>query len=80
MRIGRVASCCTQEEIAERTGIDGYTVRDVLREMTELVKSLNSSAEHLVDFNIPHYNAWKFREKLEGNAWITRTLIPSWLS
>lgn len=42
-------ACYTQEEIAEREGIDPKTVRNILGEMAELPKVLKPAAEHLTD-------------------------------
>jgi len=57
-------ACHTQEEIAKTVGCDQDTVSEVLRNSAELPKSVRPLADHLVDFDPPIYNVWKFKRLL----------------
>jgi len=59
-------ACYTQEEIAEREGVDQDTVSEItLRKKAELPNSVNlqAQANHATDFEIPLYNIWKQQDK-----------------
>lgn len=55
-------ACYTQEEIAEREEIHKDTVSEICRKMAELPESDKPSADHLIDFEVPLYNIWKYKE------------------
>lgn len=61
-------ACYTQEEIAEVTGISRPQVSEVLSESAKLPKPAETTANHLVDFEVPLYNVWKFKEKSGGSS------------
>ena len=61
-------SCHTQEEIAEREDVSKMEVSRVCNEMAELPKCYKPAAEHLVDFEVPIYNVWKWQEKSKGSS------------
>jgi hypothetical protein len=49
------------EEIGEKEGISKMEVSRVCNEMADLPKSYKPHADHLIDFEIPLYNVWKFK-------------------
>ena len=55
-------SCHTQKEIAEAVNCSQQTIADNLPKMENLPKSAKPYANHLVDFDIPIYNVWKYKE------------------
>jgi hypothetical protein len=55
-------ACHTQEEIAKKCECPQQTVADNLPKMADLLKSVKPPADHLVDFQVPLYNAWKYKE------------------
>ena len=60
-------SCHTQEEIAEALSCSVQPIKDVISDISaELPKNLKPYAEHLIDFDVPIYNVWKFKE-IPGN-------------
>jgi len=62
-------ACYTQEEIAEKEDCPRTTVETVLTEMEMLQKSSKPYADHLIGFEVPFYNVWKYRGKSEGSAY-----------
>ena len=60
-------SCHTQQEIAEMVGLSQPQVNELLSEMAILPKSIQPVADHLVDFEVPLYNVWKFKGKSQGS-------------
>ena len=55
-------ACYTQEEIAEKEGIDQSIVSDMTKDFMDFGKLADShkvAALHQVDFEIPIYNVWK---------------------
>ena len=61
-------ACYTQEEIAKREEVHKDTISEVCRKMAELQKSDKPYAEHLIDFEVPLYNVWKYRGKSKGSV------------
>lgn len=61
-------TCHTQEEIADAIGISRSQVGGILTELAKLPKSAEATASHLVDFEVPLYNVWKFMEKPGGSS------------
>ncbi|GAG80511.1 unnamed protein product, partial [marine sediment metagenome] len=57
-------ACYTQEEIADREEISQGEVSKSIpnSSIAEWNKSAQPSADHLVDFEIPLYNVWKYKE------------------
>ncbi len=62
-------ACHTQEEIAEREGIDKATVSRFVEESCNLANLPESNkliANYQVDYEPEFYNVWKFKEKTNG--------------
>lgn len=55
-------ACYTQQEIAEAVGCSQPEVTKILSQMAELPDVMKVAASHLVDFDVPLYNVWKFKE------------------
>lgn len=63
-------ACYTQEEIADREGLDHSTVTRIVCEFSDLkncTKSDLARAEHATDFDAPLYNIWKQQTKSAGS-------------
>jgi len=59
-------ACYTQEEIAEREGMTQEGVRDLVRGLSDfgnLAENAKALASHLVDYQWPLFNVWKWQEK-----------------
>lgn len=61
-------SCHTQEEIADAVGISRSQIGEIVSKSEKLPKSAEAAANHLVDFEVPLYNVWKFMEKPGGSS------------
>lgn len=64
-------SCCTQEEIAEREGVDQGDLSKMVKSFMDngnLAESHKAAASHVTDFDPPIYNVWKQQEKTPGSS------------
>lgn len=58
----------SQEEIADAVGISRSQVSEIVSGSAKLPKPAEAAANHLVDFEVPLYNVWKFMEKPGGSS------------
>lgn len=66
-------TCHTHEEIADIVGLSRSQVSGILTELARLPKPAEAAANHLVDYEVPLYNVWKFKEKSGGSGLLGNT-------
>ncbi|NUO10029.1 MAG: ParB/RepB/Spo0J family partition protein [Candidatus Brocadia sp.] len=66
-------TCHTHEEIADVVGLSRSQVGEILTESVKLPKSAETTANHLVDFEVPLYNVLKIKEKSGSSSLLGNT-------
>jgi len=70
--------CYTQEEIAEKEGVDRSTISKIIEELGNLgnlAENHEIAANHLTDFKRPTHNVWKWQTKTGGPKHYAKLLI-----